>query len=98
MLAPTLDARVDPARTSGPWPRVNRREACLRPEHARLYPGIRAGEWQSAAVLADRVLAHHLLYGLDTGLPTRDLLDGTHFEFRGGEIESGGRSQREDRG
>ncbi len=96
MVSPTLKAREGPPRMSGPLPRVSRREACLRPEHARLYPGIRAGEWESAAVLADRVLAHHLLYALDFGLPPRVLLEG-HFEFRGGEFDTSGRPRREDR-
>lgn len=96
MLSPTLNARESAVRPSGPLPRVSRREARLRPEHARLYPGIRAGEWESAAVLADRVLAHHLLYALDTGVPVRVLLE-SHFEFRGGEFETGGRPRREDR-
>jgi hypothetical protein len=38
-----------------------RREARLRPEHAGFYPGIPAGTWESAAMLADRVLASGLL-------------------------------------
>jgi hypothetical protein len=96
MLSPTLRTREGPPRLSGPLPRVSRREARLRPEHARLYPGIRAGEWESAAVLADRILAHHLLYALDTGLPSRVLVE-SHFEFRGGEFDTAGRSGREDR-
>jgi hypothetical protein len=96
MLSPTLDAREATARTSGPVLRVNRREARLRPEYAQLYPGILAGEWQSAAVLADRVLAHHLLYLLDAGLPSRVLLD-SHFEFRGGEYGERDLPRREDR-
>jgi hypothetical protein len=35
-------------------------EARLRSEFTRLYPYLSAGEWQSAAVLADQVVAHIL--------------------------------------
>ena len=84
MLSSTQESQGGSARVSGSYARVNRREARLRPEYARLYPGISAGEWEPAAILADRVLAHHLLYALDVGLPPRRLLE-KHFEFRGGE-------------
>ena len=40
-----------------------RREARLLPEHARFYPGVAPGVWESAAMLADRVLADGLLRG-----------------------------------
>lgn len=76
-----------------------RREARLRPEHADRYPGLRAGQWEPAATLADRVLARALLRGRDTALWVRVLLD-EHFEFRGGgghrATEDGG-PRREDR-
>jgi hypothetical protein len=61
-----------------------RREARLRQEFAHLYPGLEAGAWESAGVLADRVLACRLL--LPSGgfvLSDRALSTG-HFEFRGG--------------
>jgi hypothetical protein len=61
-----------------------RREACLKPEYAQLYPGLDAGAWQSAGALADKVLACRLL--LPSGgfvLSDRVLANG-HFEFRGG--------------
>jgi hypothetical protein len=77
-----------------------RREARLRPEHAHRYPGIRAGEWEPAAMLADRVLAGALLRERDRTSWRRALLD-EHFEFRGGggrlAPEDGGRPRREDR-
>lgn len=77
-----------------------RREARLRPEHAHRYPGLHAGEWESAATLADRVLAGALLRGRDTSLWIRLLRD-EHFEFRGGggrlDPEDGERPRREDR-
>jgi hypothetical protein len=76
-------------RTSTPG---NRREARLRPEYANLYPGVRAGEWESAAVLADRVLAGHLLRGTTVVLRDRVLVD-AHFEFRG-RGEAGGERTR----
>jgi hypothetical protein len=64
------------------------REARLRPEHAHRYPGIRPEKWETAAVVADRVLAGWLLRGNDIAIRGRVLLD-AHFEFRGG-CERGG--------
>jgi hypothetical protein len=61
-----------------------RREARLRQEFAHLYPGLAPGQWEPAAVLADRVLSCRLL--LPSGgfvLSDRALSPG-HFEFRGG--------------
>jgi hypothetical protein len=86
---------------SGPATASNgRREARLRPEHAHRYPGLRAEQWESAATLADRVLAGALLRGRDTSLWVRVLRD-EHFEFRGGGValatEAGARPRREDR-
>ncbi len=76
-------------------PSIGRREARLRPEHATRYPGIQAGEWESAAVLCDRVLAGGLLRGSPMGWCDR-VLAAEHFEFRGGGPE-GARPRREDR-
>ena len=73
-----------------------RREARLLPEHARLYPGIAPDAWESAAMLADRVLAGGLLRGTAMGWRRRILPD-AHFEFRGGEPEPRERPMREDR-
>jgi hypothetical protein len=73
-----------------------RREACLRPEHARSYPGIAPGVWESAAVLADRVVAGGLLRGAAMGWRGRILHD-AHFEFRGGDAGRRERPRREDR-
>ncbi len=73
-----------------------RREARLLPEHARFYPGIAPGVWESAAMLADRVLAGGLLRGATIGWRGRILHD-AHFEFRGGEPEPQERPKREDR-
>ncbi len=80
---------------SATWSMIGRREARLRPEHAARYPGIEAGEWQSAAVLCDRVLAGGLLRGSPIGWRDR-VLPSEHFEFRGGGAE-GKRPRREDR-
>jgi hypothetical protein len=73
-----------------------RREARLRPEHARCYPGIAPGVWESAAVLADRVMAGGLLRGVAPGWRSRILHD-AHFEFRGGHEGPRERPMREDR-
>lgn len=76
-------------------PTTGRREARLRPEHASRYPDIRAGEWESAAVLSDRVMAGGLLRASPVSLCGR-VLPGEHFEFRGG-IQASARPRREDR-
>ena len=86
-------SRADPA--AGPASPVSRREARLRPEHARRYPGIQAGVWEPAAMLCDRVLASGLLRGAPPGWRER-VLPSDHFEFRGG-IPQGERPRREDR-
>ncbi len=63
------------------------RQARLRPEFAHLYPGIPPGEWQPAAVMADRVLALRLQSG-KAGEVLRDrTLSGEHFEYRGARSE-----------
>lgn len=71
-----------------------RREARLKLEHARQYPGIEAGVWESAGGLADKVLACRLL--LPSGgfvLSDRVLANG-HFEFRGGPPPRGAAPER----
>jgi len=72
--------------------RIGAREARLRPEHALLYPEIPAGEWQPAALLADRVLVGRVLRGASSALHGRALVE-EHFEFRGG--DTGRRGERE---
>ena len=72
-----------------------RREARLRAEHAHLYPGVRAGVWENAAVVVDRVVAARLLYGERVPIQER-VLPQSHFEFRGGS-DTGDRPRREDR-
>ena len=74
---------------------LGRREARLRAEYAGHYPGIRAGVWEPAAVLCDRVLAGGLLRGSPLGWSER-VLPAEHFEFRG-EGPQGERPRREDR-
>ena len=81
-------------------PGASPREARLRPEHAYQYPGIRSERWESAATIADRVLAGWLLRGNDIAIRGRVLLE-AHFEFRGGSerggVREGARPRREDR-
>jgi hypothetical protein len=67
------------------------REARLRPEAAGRYPWIWPGEWQPAAILADRVLAGLLLRG-GYALVWNRVLDQDHFEFRGGGAAGGERA------
>ena len=90
-LAP--DAVAMPAGTLS-W--TTRREARLRPDHAGLYPGLRAGSWEPAAVLVDRIVAARLLRGGQPDIRGRVLLD-EHFEFRGGTEAAAVRPRREDR-
>jgi hypothetical protein len=60
------------------------REARLKAEFAHLYPPLEAGRWESAALLADRVVAW-LLRQPDRGYVAPDrALRSDHFEFRGG--------------
>ena len=76
------------------------REARLSLHAAHRYPWIQPGEWQPAAILADRVLAGHLLRGVHD-VASRRVLPEAHFEFRGGTSRgherSAGRPRREDR-
>lgn len=78
------------SRTSGEFARRQSREARLRPEWGELYPGLRPGQWEAAAVVADRLLADRLLRGNETAIRGRVLLD-AHFEFRGGTSRGGER-------
>jgi hypothetical protein len=59
------------------------REARLRTEYADLYPYLKAGVWESAAVLADRVVAHILGRPDASFISNERALDPVHFEFRG---------------
>jgi hypothetical protein len=61
----------------------SRREARLRPEYAGNYPYLDVGAWQTAAVLAEVVVAHTLIK-MDGPFLTGDrALNPVHFEFRG---------------
>jgi hypothetical protein len=67
------------------------REARLKPEFAHLYPPLESGRWESAAMMADRLVAW-LLRQPDKGYvaPER-VLRSEHFDFRGGTDEQGTR-------
>ncbi|MEP6574158.1 MAG: hypothetical protein ABJD11_15770 [Gemmatimonadota bacterium] len=60
------------------------REARLRPQFARLYPSLRAGQWELAAEIGSRILMWQLQQFGPVALGER-LLPESHFEFRGGE-------------
>jgi hypothetical protein len=62
-----------------------RREARLKPEYAHLYPPLQAGEWDSAAVMAERLIAWLLGQNQHGYLVSDRVLRSEHFEFRGGE-------------
>jgi hypothetical protein len=86
MPQPTTVAGQRPSPAAAALSSCGRREARLRPEHARRYPGIQAGMWEPAAVLCDRVLAGGLIRGSPMGWRER-VLPTEHFEFRGGGLE-----------
>jgi hypothetical protein len=60
------------------------REARLRPEYAHLYPMLRAGAWDAAAVIADKVAAIRIQQLADSYVLHDRVLPDAHFEFRGG--------------
>jgi hypothetical protein len=59
------------------------REARLRAEWARLYPGLEAEVWMVAADLVPLVLRHRL-HDQPTWEFTQRIIVDEHFEFRGG--------------
>ena len=59
------------------------REARLKPQYAHLYPPVAAGVWTPAAEVGARMLFWQVQRSGTVELGDR-LLDGTHFEFRGG--------------
>jgi hypothetical protein len=61
-----------------PW----RREVCLRPAYARLYPDVPAGRWLPATDVAELLVRR----GQEARRARvyRRTLDPTHFQFRGG--------------
>ncbi len=59
------------------------REARLKPQYAYLYPPIAAGVWTPAAEVGARMLFWQVQCLGAVQLGER-LLDGSHFEFRGG--------------
>ena len=63
-------------RSSGP-----EREARLKLQFAALYPGIVAGEWIPAWLLAEQLLASAERHGV---APGERVCVTAHFEFRGG--------------
>jgi hypothetical protein len=70
-------------------PRI--REARLKPEFAHLYPPLEAGRWESAAMMADRLVAW-LLRQPDKGYVSPErVLRAEHFDFRGGGDKPGTR-------
>jgi hypothetical protein len=60
------------------------REARLRSEYAHLYPPLEPGRWESAALMADRVVAWLLRQPNRGYVAPERVLRSDHFEFRGG--------------
>jgi hypothetical protein len=63
----------------------SRREARLKPEFAHLYPPLKPGEWESAAVIAEKLVAWLLKTKQHGYVSAERLLRSEHFDFRGGE-------------
>ena len=59
------------------------REARRRPEYAERYPQLEAGVWETAAEIGAKVLLWQVQQQGTAALASR-ILDGHHFEFRGG--------------
>ena len=80
--------------------RADVRQALLKAGSAHLYPGIPAGEWQPATVMADMVSALPSAPRSSQGSRER-VLDERHFEFRGrlsaGALDDQRRSRLEER-
>lgn len=76
------------------------REARLKPQFAHLYPAITAGQWEVAAVLADRLVSWLLRNPNPKIIATARILPPEHFDFRGDSRRpdklSGDRTRRED--
>ena len=66
-----------------------RREARLKPEYAHLYPGVEPDVWESAGVVADRVLSARLLRPNEGFVLSDRALVEEHFDFRGGVRQRG---------
>jgi len=59
------------------------REARLKHEFAHLYPPLTPGQWETAGLMADRMVAWLLRAGRGYLAPARALRS-EHFDFRGG--------------
>jgi hypothetical protein len=64
------------------------REARLKPEYAERYPQLEAGVWETAAEIGAKVLLWQVQQQGTAALASR-ILDGHHFEFRGGWYRGG---------
>jgi hypothetical protein len=75
------------------------REARLREQYGRLYPGLKPGVWLPAAEVAEHIVAEIRHEGGRSGVLGR-LVSEDHFEFRGGGSRARGRRDErlEDRG
>ena len=64
--------------------RARVREARLKAEFAHLYPPLEPGRWESATILADRVVAWLVRQPNRGYMAPERVLRSEHFEFRGG--------------
>ena len=57
----------------------------LRPEFAKLYPGLDPMVWETATELLARLLAQHLVQPSPGFMLSNRMLSDEHFEFQGGD-------------
>ena len=58
----------------------------MRVEYSHLYPALKAGEWEPAALMAEKLIAWLLGKKKHGYVNTDRVLPPEHFEFRGGEV------------
>jgi hypothetical protein len=73
------------------------REARLRPEFAHLYPALEADRWESAARMADQVVAWLVRQPNRGYVAPERVLRSEHFEFRGGTDKAESRTDQQRR-
>jgi hypothetical protein len=76
--------KIVDSKQGSPPGRTAVREARLKAEFAHLYPPLEPGRWESAALLADRVVAWLVRQPNRGYVAPERVLRSEHFEFRGG--------------
>ena len=77
-----FNRRIRQGKERGAVTTRTRREARLKPEFAHLYPPLKAGQWASAAAMANKLVAWLVGKKKHGYAPSERLLRPEHFEFR----------------